>query len=112
MCVRIHCGVLDWTVIIAALVCEKFGHHAECLPYLEMVLGSEDWLKGGTENPVTRCVARTIQGRAFATLGHREEASSTLETAAEEAHSCGALSSSTQAIIFPCAMGDHSSKEC
>jgi hypothetical protein len=96
-CARVRESIVVWAVITAALVCEKFGHHAECLPYLEMVLGSEDWLKGGTDNVLAQCVARTIQGRAFATLGRTEEATSTLETAAEEAHSCGALSS-TRAI--------------
>lgn len=73
-----------------AHLCEKLGHHAECLPYLEVVF-RKNWTDGGTDNLVSHSIAHTIQGRAYAAVGKMDEAANAFEAAAEEARTSGAL---------------------
>eukprot|EP01043_Picozoa_sp_COSAG02_P045311 COSAG02_NODE_4130_length_5740_cov_3.273888_3_plen_144_part_00 len=78
--------------VVAALVCEKLGRHAEALPYIENLM-NDDWPTGGNTNLVCKIVGRTIQGRVYSQLDQRAHATAAFEQAAQDAHGCGVFSS-------------------
>ena len=65
---------------MCALVCEKFGRHADALPWAKLA-SSDDCSNLGSNDPFVHVEGHRVRGRCLAQLGQTTEATEAFETA-------------------------------
>jgi hypothetical protein len=104
------------TFLSCAYVCEKFGRSEQALNYASAGL-VPDLAMGGTTLGVSRVLLLSVQARALASLGRKDEAGLVFMQAADEAHRSGlylyeafALRDLKVCVLEASGHGDHGSR--